>query len=118
MNIVVTSPKNQDLLHKVEDPFHSFWSLKKRPKQLKVGDIVWVVKNGRVVAGFLIRKIVHAKKPVRNAIGHNPEDCWRIWFGGLIPDDELEELGVLDERGNPRIEVKGFQGFRYQWWAQ
>lgn len=117
MNIVVTSPKTVDIMHKLEDPSNSFWSLKRRPKKLKVGDIVWIVKNGRVIAGFYIRKIVYSKLPVKYAIGHNPPGCWHIWFSGLVPDQELEEeFGVIDEKGNAIIGVKGFQGFRYQWW--
>lgn len=118
MNIVVTSPKTVDLMHKVEAPSESFWSLKRRPKKLKVGDVVWIVKNGYVVGGFSVRKIVFAKNPVRNAVGHNPSEVWRIWFGELIDDVELQEYGILDEKGDPQIKVRGFQGFRYQWWTR
>lgn len=116
-NIVVTSPKGRDLMHKIEDARNSFWSLKRKPKRLSVGDIVWVVKYGAVHCGFYVRKIVRAKNPLRNVVGHNPADCWRIWFNSLIPEDDLVDMGILDgEDYNPLIKVKGFQGFRYQWW--
>lgn len=118
MNIVVTSPKTQDLTHKSRNPYDSFWSLKKRPKNLIIGEIVWVVKNGRIVCGFYIRKIVYAKHPIKYAEGHNPSESWHIWFGGLVPDEFLEKHGILDSQGNPCIFVKGFQGFRYQWWKK
>jgi len=116
MNIVVTSPKTVDITHKVEDPYNSFWSLKRRPKKLKVGDIVWIVVKGAVVGGFTIRKIIRAKNPVRDAIGHNPSDCWRIWFEENVDYNELVEHKVLSSDGDFLIEVRGFQGFRYQWW--
>lgn len=118
MNIVVTSPKGADLTHKVKKPWDSFWSLKRRPKKLRVGDIVWVVKNGRVVGGFYVRMIVHAKNPVKHASGHNPPDCWRLWFSDTVPDNELERFGVIDKKGEPLIKIRGFQGFRYQWWKE
>lgn len=116
MNIVVTSPKDVDIKHKVDAYRDSFWSLKRRPKKLKVGDILWIVKNGFVVGGFYIRKIVYGKNPVRDAVGHNPAESWRLWFRCLVPDQELEQKGIIDETGDPLIKVRGFQGFRYQWW--
>lgn len=116
MNIVVTSPKTTDIVHKMKDPYNSFWSLKRRPKKLNAEDIVWIVKNGYIIGGFRVRKILHAKHPVKYATGHNPSDCWRIWFDSLVGDDELLYYGVLDKEGNSTIKIKGFQGFRYQWW--
>ena len=112
----MTSPKQEDILHKVENPQDSFWTFKRKPTKLKVSDIVWVVKNGFIVGGFYVRRIVYAQNPVRYAFGHNPVNVWRVWFSGIVPDEELEEFGILDEKGNPKIKIKGFQGFRYQWW--
>jgi len=116
MNIVVTSPKGIDIMHKVRNPYDSFWTLKRKPKNLKKGDIVWIVKDGRVIGGFYVGRIAYAKNPVRDAIGHNPSGVWRIWFDGLIEEDELVEMGILNENYEGLIEVRGFQGFRYQWW--
>jgi len=104
-------------LHKVEDAANSFWSFKRKPKQLNVGDILWIVKNGAVVGGFYIRKIGFGRRPVKNASGHNPINCWRVWFSGIVPEQELEDMGIIGETGDPLIEVRGFQGFRYQWWV-
>ena len=101
-------------MHKVENPFDSFWTFKRKPTKLKVGDIVWVVKDGVVLGGFHVRKITFSKNPVKDAFGHNPSNVWRVWFGGLIEDDELVEMGILDENYEPTIKVRGFQGFRYQ----
>lgn len=118
MNIVVTSPKTVDLTHKVRNAPEAFWSFKRRPTKLKNGDVVFIVKNGYVVTGFYVRSIVYAKHPVKYAFGHNPSDCWRVWFRSVVPDEELEDLGVLDEKGSPQIKIRGFQGFRYQWWGE
>lgn len=116
-NIVVTSPKGTDLMHKIENPYDSFWTFKRKPKKLKVKDIVWVVKDGTVFVGFTVRKIVFSKNSVKYARGHNPSNVWRVWFECRIDEEELQEMGILDEDWEPTIKIKGFQGFRYQWWG-
>lgn len=116
MNIVVTSPKGTDIMHKIRNPYDSFWVLKRKPKNLKKGDIVWVVKDGVVLCGFYVGRIVYAKHQLKKALWYNPSHIWRIWFDGVISEDELVEMGILDENCEGVIKVKGFQGFRYQWW--
>jgi len=116
-NVVVTSPQNMDLEHKLDDPHNSFWTFYRKPKKLQVDDIVWVVKNGHVVGGFYVRQIVFAKEPIRNAEGHNPGNCWRVWFDSQVDEDTCIEQGVLSQDTTEfLINVRGFQGFRYQWW--
>ena len=116
MNIVVTAPKVCDLFHKVQKIQRAFWSLKRKPKNLKVGEIMWIVQSGAVIGGFRIRKIVFGKNSVKGAYGPNPSKTWRLWFSEVISDDELVEMGILDKNYEGTIKVRGFQGFRYQWW--
>ena len=117
MNIVVTSPKDVDFEHKLDDIENSFWTLPRKPKNFKCGEIIWIIKNGVIVGGFYVRQIEKISQPVEDAVGHNPANGYRFWFECEIGEDEAVENGILD--GNTfdfLIKCRGFQGFRYQWW--
>jgi len=118
LNIVVTSPKDADLSHKLDDVENSFWSLAHQPKNFKVGEIIWIVKDGHVVGGFYVKTIEKIDSALEDAEGHNPCKGYRFWFEAEVDDYTLVDFGVLDKNTlDLAIKCKGFQGFRYQWWA-
>lgn len=117
MNIVVTSPKDADLMHKLDDVENSFWALRSKPKNFRPGEVIWIVKDGHVVGGFYVRQIEKISEALEDAEGHNPSEGYRFWFECEIGEDGAVENGILD--GNTfdfLIKCRGFQGFRYQWW--
>jgi hypothetical protein len=118
MNIVVTSPKDTDLMHKLDDIENSFWTLHSKPKNFKAGEVIWIVKDGDVVGGFYVRQIEKISKALEDAEGHNPSQGYRFWFDSEVSEDDCVAYGVLSEHGDFLVKVRGFQGFRYQWWKE
>ena len=124
MDVVVTIPADVPdgrMKTKFREPWDSFWTLCRIPKKLRVGDHVWFVRNGVVVHALKVRRIIkNPRTPVRDAVGHNPpapRGC-RLWFESPSVDIRVPDYPdeILDEKGEFRVQVQGFQGFRYRWW--
>jgi hypothetical protein len=109
MDIVVTIPKSEYQNDERENKFMQestdviqFWKFSKLPKNIKVGDRIYFVKNNRIPYSMRIREISK----------NDWEQCTttgRVWEGNLIFIDDLR-VEEID------IPCRGFQGFRYKWW--
>ena len=112
MDIVVTIPKseykndnkeNEDI---AEKGYIAFWMLSKTPKNLKIGDVVYFVKNNKIDSSMKVIEIKTKEEDVLDVC----ETTGRAWVGKcqiFMDDLQKEDLN---------IEIKGFQGFRYKWW--
>lgn len=109
MDIVVTIPKseykNDDLeteyLNNNSDAFQ-FWTFKRFPKNLNVGDRIYFVKNNKIESSMRVIRIPDYVQEVCEVTG-------RTWEGKFVYMNDLRYE-------NLPFEVKGFQGFRYKWW--
>lgn len=108
MDIVVTIPKSE---YKNDDKEYSdmikydleqFWTFHNLPKNLKIGDRIYFLKNN---------KINHSMR-VTNIEKNSKEECFtteRIWEGHLVYMDDYRKENI-------DITICGFMGFRYKWW--
>lgn len=108
MDIVVTIPRSEyknddketEYFQKNPDAFQ-FWTLKRIPTKLRIGDRCYFVKNN---------KIDSSMKVFDMGDGDNHCDVTgRNWKGFTIYLNDLR-------KENLDMKVKGFQGFRYKWW--
>ena len=107
MDIVVTIPKSEYKNDDMETEFllanhsaYQFWSLKRKPKHLKIEDRVYFVKNNKIESSMKVFEIEECTENIYDVTG-------RVWKSDytLFLHDLREE--------NFDIKVKGFQGFRY-----
>ena len=105
LDILVTIPKteykNDDLENiDIENGSMAFWTLSRVPKELKVGDRVFFVKNNKIDSSMKVMDILLDNETTCETTG-------RVWKGKC-------QL-ILDNFKNEDNEeyIKGFQGYRY-----
>ena len=113
MDIVVTIPKseytnnlNERKYQKENINAFGFRTFKNIPKQLKVGDRIYFVKNGIVSYSKKIIKIDTASTKLKCDVTKKKfvnKGCF-IYFNNEQDESHLN------------IKCKGFRGFRYKWW--
>lgn len=109
MDIVVTIPKSEYKNDNLETEYlknnpdaYQFWTFKRFPTKLKVGDRVYFVKNNKIESSMRIIRIPEYTQEVCEVTG-------RVWEGKFVYLNDLKKENI-------NISVKGFQGFRYRWW--
>lgn len=107
MDIVVTIPKseymNDDLETKhmeSDDSLVQFWTLSKVPKELKIGDRVYFIKNNKIESSMKVIDIKMNGESICQTTG-------RFWKGTCLIYMEDLRYEQFD------FSVRGFQGFRY-----
>jgi len=81
-----------------DDIFESFWNLSSKPKRLTIGDKIWFIFNGKIVASGKV-----------TAIETGSQDCCvtgRNWKGCQVYFNDVDTFWK-----GPKM--RGFQGFRY-----
>jgi hypothetical protein len=109
MDIVVTIPKSEYKNDDKETEFlnsnpdaYQFWTFKRLPTRLHVGDRIYFVKNNKIESSMRVIRIPENSREICETIG-------RVWEGKFVYINDLRYE-------NLDFKVKGFQGFRYRWW--
>jgi len=96
MDVMVTLPKSRGGLEHLYDKAFAFgmepyWEFRRRPKNLEIGDRLFVICDGALRGSFDVYEILHEEG---------------MWYAYLSDWKPIE----------PPIPMKGFQGFRYMYW--
>ena len=87
MDIIVTVPRNYDMKGKLAR-YYSYWRIHRWPKKTEPGDHIYFVYKGEI----RYKALISESQP------------------GFPTEMDFENLEELSE---PRIKMKGFQGYRY-----
>jgi hypothetical protein len=108
MDVVVTIPRSvyknddQETIDMQENSLIQFWTFRRLPAKLNVGDRIYFIKNNHIESSMRIIEISQSSTNQCQTTG-------RVWEGHIVYMDDLRYE-------NLNINIKGFMGFRYRWW--